>query len=331
MHGSSMAIFSGITFQIKARYRNPRPWYIVTGDGTVNAMDILLQEYSILTKPSFLMNLCLRLRRNVIGVHLILSPMTILGNKCISAFCVAAIALGTLTGCDVYEWVKSPSYVDCYVNLESINLSVETSDPQCIRITHGSDFLLIAYGLRSKGAAEKEKYDQLCKKHNDLSYNKYRSLSKHVEYDSVTYAEYDFTEITVTSDKDYDAAHPAGESLSDIVRFMSWSPYRYILSGYSRYYHYDKSDVSDAFDTMMRIYINREYFDNATDATCYPVDKLVKDLTAGDLVLLGHDYPDFLGMLYFEKKPDGEGEHNITVTMRTDTDKVLSNTVRMPF
>lgn len=257
--------------------------------------------------------------------------MTILGNKCISAFCVATIALGALTGCDVYEWVKSPSYVDCYVNLESINLSVESSDPQCIRITDGTDFPLIAYGLRSKGASEKEKYDQLCKKHNDLSYNKYRSLSKHVEYDSVTYAEYDFTEITVTSDKDYDEAHPAGESLSDIVRFMSWSPYRYIMSGYSRYYHYNKSDVSDAFDTMMRIYINREYFDNATDATCYPVDKMVKDLTAGDLVLLGHDYPDFLGMLYFEKKPDGEGEHNITVTMRTDTDKVLSNTVKMQF
>lgn len=259
------------------------------------------------------------------------TPMMPRKNKHISSFCGAVIALGLLTGCDVYEWVKSPSYVDCYVNLESINLSVESSDHQCIRITHGTDFPLIAYGLRSKGASEKEKYDQLCKKHNDLSYNKYRSLSKHVEYDSVTYAEYDFTEITVTSDKDYDEAHPAGESLSDIVRFMSWSPYRYILSGYSRYYHYDKSDVSDAFDTMMRIYINREYFDNATDATCYPVDKLVKDLTAGDLVLLGHDYPDFLGMLYFEKKPDGEGEHNITVTMRTDTDKVLSNTVKMQF
>lgn len=259
------------------------------------------------------------------------TPMMPRKNKHISSFCGAVIALGLLTGCDVYEWVKSPSYVDCYVNLESINLSVESSDHQCIRITHGTDFPLIAYGLRSKGASEKEKYDQLCKKHNDLSYNKYRSLSKHVEYDSVTYAEYDFTEITVTSDKDYDKAHPAGESLSDIVRFMSWSPYRYIMSGYSRYYHYNKSDVSDAFDTMMRIYINREYFDNATDATCYPVDKLVKDLTAGDLVLLGHDYPDFLGMLYFEKKPDGEGEHNITVTMRTDTDKVLSNTVKMQF
>lgn len=257
--------------------------------------------------------------------------MTIHGNKCISAFCVAAIALGALTGCDVYERVKSPSYVDCYVNLESINLSVETSDPQCIRITNGTDFsLFVAYGLRSTGA-EKEKYDQLCKKHNDLSYNKYVCLPPYGDFDSVTYTEYDFTEITVTSDKDYDAAHPAGESLSDIVRFMSWSPYRYILSGYSRYYHYDKSDVSDAFDTMMRIYINREYFDNATDATCYPVDKMVKDLTAGDLILLGHDYPDFLGMLYFEKKPDGEGEHNITVTMRTDTDKVLSNTVRMQF
>ena len=245
----------------------------------------------------------------------------------------AVAALVVLTGCDpAYRMTKCPSYVVCYVNLKTINLSVEPSDPRCVLINHGNDLPIIAYGLNSTGA-EKEKYDQLCKKHKDLSYNRYRMLSYNpsIDFASVTYNECDFTEITVTADKDFDETHPAGTDLSDIVRFMSWSPYKYILSGYSKYYHYDKSDVSTAFDSMMRRYINNKYFDKETDAECYPIDKLIRDLTADDLILVGHGAPGFLGMLYFDKLPTGEGEYEVAVTIRTDDNRTLSNTVKMQF
>ncbi len=243
------------------------------------------------------------------------------------------LSLGILAACDpVYEMTNCPSYVVCYVNLETIELSAESSNPQCIVIEHGNDLPIISYGLRSTGT-EKEKYDELCKKHNDLSYNQYRYLptGPAIDYDSVTYNECDFTGISVTCDKAFDETHPAGKNLSDIVRFMSMSPYRYILSGYSEYYNYNESDVSDAFDTLMRIYINKDYFDSSVNNTCYPIDELLKDLTAENLTLNGYDAPGFIGMLYFERKPSEPGEYSITVNIKTDDGRDLSDTILLQF
>ena len=81
----------------------------------------------------------------------------------------------------------------------------------------------------------------------------------------------------------------------------------------------------------MRPYINKKYFDNATESTCYPIDKLVKDLTAEDMILLGHDAPGFIGMLYFDKTPNTKSEFDITVTIKTDDGRELSNKVRISF
>lgn len=256
--------------------------------------------------------------------------MISLKNKYKSLCFIAIVALGFLFACDpMYTWTKCPSYVVCYVDQADLHLSLISSSANCIVVNPGID-LSESGGLHSIGD-RKEKYNYLCQKHHDLSYNGYRSIGGSLDHTSVTYGDCDFLEITVTSDKDFDAAHPIGANLSDIVRFMSWSPYKYILSGYSSYYHYDNTDVSEAFDTLMRIYINEKYFDNATEATCYPVDKLIKDLTTEDLILLGHDDPFLLGLLYFEKTPDVEGEYNITVSMKKDDGTVLSETIAMTF
>lgn len=253
-----------------------------------------------------------------------------LQNKCKLLFCCSIVALGLLSGCDpLYRMTKCPSYVVCYVGPDELEFATEPTNPQCIIINAGIGNTSYC-GLHSKGA-DKDRYNQLCQKHNDLSYNQYRLIGGSLDIESVTYLDCDFSEITVTADKDFDATHPAGANLSDLVRFMSWSPYRYITSGYSKFYHYDKADVSEAFDTLMRIYINKEYFDNATEATCYPIDKLIKDLTSDDLILLGQDSPLFLGLLYFDKTPDIKGEYNIAVTIKTDNGKVFSDTVKLTF
>lgn len=65
------------------------------------------------------------------------------------------------------------------------------------------------------------------------------------------------------------------------------------------------------------------------DATSYPVDKLVKDLTADDLVLLGHDSPGLIGMLYFEKMPDAD-RFSIAVSIGTDDGRTLCDTLKIP-
>lgn len=245
---------------------------------------------------------------------------------------IAIVALGAILtfSCDVYKRTKCPSYVVCYVGQVEMRLSqMLSTKPNCIIVSSALD-LSESCGLHSTGT-KKERYKYLCEKHKDLSYNGYRSIFGSLDFESVNYGDCDFVEITVTADKEFDATHPSGVNLSDIVRFMSWSPYKYILSGYSKYYHYDKSDVSEAFDTNMRGCVDRKFFDNATDATCYPIDKLVKDLTMEDLILIGHDEAFFVGLLYFEKTPDAEGEYNITVSMKKDDGSVLSETVTMTF
>ena len=233
-----------------------------------------------------------------------------------------------LAGCDGYSMVKSPSYVACYTTLEAFSLSVEPSDSHCLLVESDGEFSWC--GLHSTGA-EKDRYDELCRKHKDLTYNGYYSIYKSLDIESVTFNDCDFTEITVTSDKDFDERHPAGTPLSDLVRFMSWSPYRYILSGYSSYCQYDKSDVSEAFDRLMRIYLGYSMSKNASKGTCYPIDKLVKDLAAEDLVLLGYNSPGLLGLLYFEQSPSTEGEYVITVSITTDDGRTLTDSVTMTF
>lgn len=222
-----------------------------------------------------------------------------------------------------------PSYVVCYHKLYSIKLDTKPTLENCIVIHSGNDYSTF-YSLTSSGE-EKEKYNDLCRKHNDTNYNKYRSFMKRLPSESVTYNDCDFTAIEITSDADYDEAHPAGTDLSDVVRFMSYSPYPYIMSGYKKYFHYDSSAQSEAFNRLMPYLFDTKHFLSETDATCYPIDKMVEDLVPEDLILLGQDHHWFIGMLYFEKLPAEAGEHAITVKMHVDNGTIFSDTIKMSF
>lgn len=241
------------------------------------------------------------------------------------------VFLGLPTSCAPnYRMTKCSSYVVCYIHLDSLKLSVDPSNSQCILINAISDFSK-TFGLHSSGV-DKEMYDKLCHKHKDISYNQYRLIGSTLDIESVTYNDCDFSEIRITSDKDFDAMHPAGSDLSDIVRFMSWSPFKFITSGYTKFYHYERTTLSDAFDTLMRIYSKRELFDQTNNSTCYPVDKLIKDISADDLILLGGDDAlALLGMLYFDKIPNQKGRYQITVIFKTDENKTFSDTISLQF
>lgn len=267
----------------------------------------------------------------IIGLALTLLRMTTRTSKYVLTAMLAAVVL-YLGGCaPMYVLQLCPSYVVCYVNLNTVELWQEPTNPNAMIVHHGNDLPVRMYSMNSSGA-EKEVYDSLCRKHNDLHYNQYRSFPKEVnDYSSVTYNCRDFLSIEVVCDKDFDEQHPAGASLCDIVRFMSWSPYKYIASGYSKYYNYNAWTLSEAFKELMPIYFSDEWFQESTSATCYPIDKMAKDLTPSDLILLGHNYPGFLGMLYFENGPRQPGEYTITVTLNCDDGYVISNSAKMRF
>ncbi len=243
-------------------------------------------------------------------------------------FCIC-ILLGCFMGsCDVYKTKRCQSYVPCYQVLNSIRLTNDDEFLNCIVIRPGNDILAQEFSLFSSGG-EKDEYDRLCAKHNDLNYNKYRHFLGNIANEELSYIDKDFTGIFITSDKVYDSAHPAGTSLSDIVRFMSWSPYRYIKSGYSNYYHYTPISLSETFRTVMPHYFGGNCFHTETDATCFPVDKMTNELLREDLILLGHDSPWIIGLLYFEKAPEYDGEQTFTVKMTTDSGEILENIIRI--
>ena len=231
-------------------------------------------------------------------------------------------------GCDVYTTQKCPSYVVCYNNLRSIKLSALESDSKGVIINCGNDIPVKTFHLYSTGE-EKETYDWLCNKHHDLTYNEYRTFMKDLPSESVTFNDKDFVSIDIISDTDFDVNHSAGDNLADIVRFISWSPYKYIRSGYREYYHYSPGSLSNTFESVMPIYWGREY--TQTESTCHPVDKMVSELSSDDLILLGHDHPGMIGILVFEVLPTNRGAQNITVRMTTDAGMTLEDVITLTF
>lgn len=236
------------------------------------------------------------------------------------------VSLSTcLCGCDLYKTYKCPSYVVAYNSIQSIELSNIPSVPSGILIGCGNERPIVLYTFKSSGE-EKDRYDWLCQKHNDLNFNQYYQMPAGALVEGPTFNDKDFSSIGIVSDQDYDASHPAGTDLSDIVRFMSWSPLKYIRSGYSSFYHYDPQFLSDSFKTIMPLYFS---FQSQTDATCYPIDKMISALEADDLILLGNDSPGLLGILSFETPPAEQKERTITVRMTADTGEVFEDSIQI--
>lgn len=160
-----------------------------------------------------------------------------------------------------------------------------------------------------------------------LCFNQKISVINGYDFTAQTFLSEDFDSIKVTSDKDYDEKHPAGESLNDLCRFVAFSPYKFICSGYKDYYNYSKDNVSKTLAKLAG-YLG---ISEGQKLTCHPIDKMLSDVTAEDLILLGYDNPYPLFWLHFERKPIVLGEHLVTVEVRTDEGKIYTATITMNF
>lgn len=90
-------------------------------------------------------------------------------------------------------------------------------------------------------------YDKLCEKHGDMTFN--RVIDYHPWAGILEYPGVDFVSIEVTSNADYDVAHLAGDSLTDIVIGNMTSVKEYIESGYTKY---DSKNGSYAFSYVTK-------------------------------------------------------------------------------
>ena len=227
------------------------------------------------------------------------------------------------TGCDVSKTRLFKSYITEYSYNKNIELKITNKGNIAIyrKYTSEDDHIKTAsYYSKSKGE-EKKRYDELCKIHNDLSYNKKRSYIV-VPIWGICSA-IDFREIDVISDKDFDSEHPAGMSLKDIVRFVSVSPKKFIDSGYKETFNWEKNEPNFfAKDSMIPTMFQPESWNY------FPINGLLKDIGTDEMQMLPEDTH---GILFFDKEPTAEKEHTLTVTIDIGERKKLVRTITKVF
>ena len=235
---------------------------------------------------------------------------------------IAALLL--LLGCDRAKTELFKSYVTRYYFSENIQLKITDAGNIAIyrEYTSENDKVKTAvYSFDAKGE-EKKRYDELCKIHNDMSYNQKRSYIKFTGWGICSAI--DFKEIDVVSDKDFDSEHPAGTSLKDIVRFVSVSPKKFIDSGYKETFNWEKKEP--------KIFKKEEETDKLFDYSelknYFPINGLLKDIGKDEMQMLPVNTH---GILFFDKEPTAEKEHSLTVTIDIGERKKLVRTITKVF
>ena len=211
---------------------------------------------------------------------------------------VAVLCCSCETSCRYYR-----SYVDGYALIDT--LSVYTcGDNTMIGVwVQASRFV----SFESQGA-DKVIYDSLCTVHNDLTYNQIDKLPN-FGYPNRVCSGSDFVNIDVVCLQQYDERHSPKSSLSDVVRFLSMSPKKFIDDDYNKYNWNKYRRQNDISTVWCEMYgsgstMNRPYF--------YPIDQLLADLTEEDLTLLcvSRYNGGFIGFLLFSQLPVQSGSYD---------------------
>ena len=235
---------------------------------------------------------------------------------------IAAVLL--LLGCDRAKTVLFRSYINTYFYNKNIQLKITEAGNIAIYRETSSEYKTntpsAVYSFESKGE-EKKRYDELCKIHNDMSYNQKRSYIVAPLWGRCSAI--DFKEIDVISDKDFDSEHPAGTSLKDIVRFVSISPKKFIDSGYKETFNWRRNKPKIFKKESMISSMFHEETENY-----FPINGLLKDIGSNEMQMLPEDTH---GILFFDKEPTAEKEHTLTVTIYTREGKKFVRTITKVF
>ncbi len=145
------------------------------------------------------------------------------------------------------------------------------------------------------------RYDSLCKAHKDTEYSK---KEKHYSGEQFPYATYRRMTLDVTSDEPYDATHPSGTSLADIIDIYAYSAKEMIDSGYDYWSVCEKGEIYD----------NAINFGKKLDMSLTQFNEEYRKLIADNI------------KLRFKTAPDVTSTHRFTVTYRDEDGRVLTAT-----
>ena len=205
-------------------------------------------------------------------------------------FCIFLTSV--LCSCDVTYYYDVTSYILEYVRVDGVRLRGDDASRFDFRISGRR------VEFRSVGE-DAVLYDSLCRANNDIGYSENVGLFIDVIMDRIAYYPY-IVSIDMFSDMDFDAEHPAGSSLGDIVSLSYRTASDYIESRYR---------------TM--------------DPVKYNKIRKLSEITEKDLRLLISGFD--IGPAYFEKSPDNPGEYNMTIRLTLANGEVYEDTCLFRF
>lgn len=199
-------------------------------------------------------------------------------------FCIFLTSV--LCSCDLIYHYDVTSYILAYKRVDGVRLRGNDASRLDFRISGRR------VEFRSVGE-DAVLYDSLCRANNDIGYSENVGLIIDEIMDRIAYYPY-IVSIDMFSDMDFDAEHPAGSSLGDIVSLSYCTASDYIESRYR---------------TMNPL---------------YPKTRKLSEITEKDLRLLisGVD----IGPARFEKSPDNPGEYNMTIRLTLANGEVYEDT-----
>ncbi len=173
------------------------------------------------------------------------------------------------------------------------------------------------YASQWQTGSDRSTFDALASKHGDIGYHQDISASSSCPSMPHTFLGHDFASITVTSDADFDEAHPAGTPLNDLIQYMTYSPYPFIQSGYA--YTNPRAPRWEKWKEELIL-----------------IDKPLSACTAEDFILpfavmedwfCGGAFPAFY--LQVKGVPTLSKQHTLTVSVVDDAGMMWQNTIKL--
>lgn len=167
-------------------------------------------------------------------------------------------------------------------------------------------------------SAGSDVHRQLSEKHNDIPPSPLRGFGTVAEEWGYYFVK-DFVSLEVTSDQDFDAQHPAGTSLLDVLHFGTNTPYRVLRNNYQWKFDTDVLivDITEGVDVPEAFPFRKKQLFNTY--------KCGKDVRPEDMTILGFH------VLSFDKLPDPVGPRNIQIRMTADDGTVYDFSTVLTF
>ena len=221
-----------------------------------------------------------------------------------------------LCSCDRYYDYYSIGYIARYHEIDNISL-----------IQDGNFIYIKAKSHQYACASDwnQHLFRQTAREFGDTAYNKEITYEQEWPLSNPEAYRQRIQSIHITSNVDFDAEHPAGTDLGDIVTFYGQTLYPYIQSIYT-----DSVD----WRALTKIYshipkMNDKVFRYFSHDYCaHLINKRVCELTADDLTLLYYGYRSpYLGILEFASMPETTSLPTIKVALHDDEDLAYTYTL----